>query len=122
MYRIQARPWAEVEALFLAIRPGPHRFAEMAGLVRLVAAGYGGRLFASASMHTLLIANVAEWDADHDVLRIDLEGERIRFAHHSMCSQPPTWVRYAEADGRAAFARLERFVSRHWLVAPPDPA
>ncbi|MBB4638732.1 hypothetical protein [Longimicrobium terrae] len=119
MYRIQARPWAEVEALFLAIRPGPHHFAEMAALVRLIAARYEGRLFASASMHALLIANVAEWDPDHDVLRIDLEGERIRFAHHSMPGRPPTWVRHAEGDARAAFDLLERFVSAHWLIHLP---
>lgn len=118
MYRIQA----ELEALFLAIRPGPHRFAEMAGLVRLAAARYEGRLFASASMHTLLIANVDEWDPGHDMLRIDLEGERIRFAHHSMPDRRPTWVRYADADARAAFDRLERFASAHWLINPSDAA
>jgi len=116
MYRIRARPWAEVEAWFLAIHPGRHRFGEMVKLVRRIAEHYDRRLFASTSMHTLLIANVSEWDPDHDVLRIDLDGDRIRFAHHSLPHRPPGWVRFTEADAEAAFDRLERFASRHWLA------
>ncbi len=113
---MQARPWADVEALFLSIRPGPGHFTAMAGLVRLTGERYDGRLFASASMHTLIIASAAEWDPDHDVLRIKLEDDRIRFAHHSMPYRVPSWVRYTEAEAGAAFDRLERFASRHWLV------
>lgn len=120
MYSLEARPWADIEAMYLAIRPGPHRFSEMVRLVRMIADRYDGRLFAATSMHTLLVANTARWDSDHDVLRINLEGERIRFAHHAMPGRRPTWIRFTEADGRAAFEQFERFVAaQRWVVSIP---
>jgi hypothetical protein len=123
LYSISARPWAEIEALYLAIRPGPHRFAEMAKLVRLIANRYESRLFAATSMHTLLVTNVARWDPDYDVLRVDLEGEQIGFAHHSLPGRPPSWVRVTEAAAQQAFEQLERFVAAHgWINRIPDPA
>ncbi|HEU0055170.1 MAG TPA: hypothetical protein VFQ39_18415, partial [Longimicrobium sp.] len=109
----RGRPWAEILFHF---RSNPWALG-MAELVESIATSrYADGLFATTSMHTLLLAQSPEIDMVADVLRVEPTHDgKVRFEYVERMGARRRWVR--EVPPEAAFATFEGFL-RHlrWFV------
>ena len=96
-------------------------FHSMENLVEEIAVSkYSTGLFASTSMHTLLIAQTPEFDWEKEILRVSLDilnGDLV-FDFQETGSNLPKyqhWIRRCPPE--EAFSRLERFLTlKKWFV------
>jgi len=107
-YEVPGRPWPEIAAFYRSIVEGGGEWLRpMLALVERIAGSPHARsLFATTSMHTLLIAGTAPFHTGCEVLRVDWDAQRDEFA-----------LEYVERPdvsraGESGFGRKER--SARW--------
>jgi hypothetical protein len=77
MLIVKHKPWPEIAEFYRSLVDKQPAFYPMQKLVEQIAASkYASNLYASTSMHTLLIAQTAEFDTEKEVLRVSLDVEK----------------------------------------------
>jgi hypothetical protein len=116
---VRTQPWPEIIEFYRSISwAGP-----MAELAEAIAGSrHGAELYASTSMHTLLVTQTPEFEWDEGVLRIEpvIEGPpyHIPSVRFEFAEAPHVRERWCHTyPSREAFAAFERFIERaHWFV------
>ena len=121
MLIVKHRPWLEIAEFYRSLSDKHPAFYPMQKLVEQISVSkYANSLYASTSMHTLLIAQTAEFDSEKEVLRVSLDVERggLVLDFQETPSTLPKyrhWVRQCLPE--EAFSRLEGFLTlKKWFV------
>lgn len=91
---VPTKPWDKVLVFYRGLERRSERFRPMRRLVEhVVAQPYSALLFCTTSMHALLVAQHAEMEWGHDVLRIECaETDVVRFTFQEQeFVKPATW-------------------------------
>jgi hypothetical protein len=121
MVIVRSRPWTEIAERYRSLSEKHAAFRSMQNLVEQIAASkYSSGLFATTSMHTLLIAQTPEFDWDKEILRVSLDVHSgvLVFDFQETGSKLPKyqhWIRRCSPE--EGFSRLERFLMlKRWFV------
>jgi hypothetical protein len=107
---MKTRPWENTVRFFSNLEAHNEFFGPMRRLVEHIASQpYAALLFSTTSMHALLVAQHAEIESGHDVLRVerDLSGRTVRFTYQEQeFVKPATW----ECDTEKVVETFEGFL------------
>jgi hypothetical protein len=121
MIVVKHTPWLEIAEFYRSLTDKHPAFYPMQKLVEQIASSkYASSLYASTSMHTLWIAQTAEFDAEKEVLRVSLDIKKgvLVFDFQETASALPKyqhWTRQCLPE--EGFSRLEGFLRlKKWFV------
>jgi hypothetical protein len=109
---VKTRLWESTVRFFSDLEAHNEFFGPMRRLVAHIASQpYAALLFSTTSMHALLVAQHAEIESGHDVLRVeqDLNGRTVRFTYQEQeFVEPATW----ECDTEKVVETFEGFLRK----------
>ncbi|HST61713.1 MAG TPA: hypothetical protein VLK84_23640 [Longimicrobium sp.] len=120
-YEVAARPWPEIADRFLeVVRSGQTWAQPIVDLIdQVVRSPHAGQLFASTSMHTLLVAGCTPFHTECAVLRIDYDADRDEFRLEYV-EQPHVHTRWRKRctpgeafGGLEHLARMKGWIQSH---------
>jgi len=115
--RVRTRPWASTLKFYKDLEEQNEGFGPLCRLVEHIASQpYAALLFSTTSMHALLVAQHAEIEWGHDVLRVERDpnvgGMRFTYQEDAFV-EPTTWHCAEEnvTETFEGFLRRSRWVS-----------